>query len=323
MSEAPRPRLRLRPATPRAALRRALGEVVSERPLLVLGTFDGVHGGHRALIGHAVRLAHEIEKPWLPVAFFPPPKTLLAGQPFLSTEAEKRELLEEAGEEAGSAPAEIVIVPFDESFAATPAERFVASLAGLTPSAIVVGEDFRFGRDRRGTTAQLALATARLEVLPLVSLGGEVVKSSAIREALEAGEVERAAELLGAPYRVTGPVVEGHRRGRTIGVPTANVALDPRKALPTGVFAVLVDLPDGARRGGMANLGARPSFDDPSASLEVHVFDFSGDLYGAEITVHVIARLRGQQRFPDLGALQRQLELDAAAARERLAQAPA
>ncbi len=302
-----------------APLRRSLAASESEHPVVVLGTFDGVHTGHRALIHHAVAVARELDRPWLPLAFFPPPKTLLAGQPFLSTETEKLVLLNEAGQAAGLPPAEVVIVPFDDAFAATPALVFVRALARCEPSAIVVGEDFRFGRRRDGTVRDLAAATERLAVLPLVAIGDEVVKSSAIRAALEAGEVERAAAMLGAPYRVIGTVREGDRRGRTIGVPTANVALDPRKALTTGVFVVRVDLPDGSRQGGMANLGSRPSFDDPRAGLEVHVFDWEGDLYGAQIAVHVIARLRGQRRFADLEALRQQLAADAAMARARLA----
>ena len=291
--------------------------------MVALGTFDGVHLGHRALIARTVAIAKERNLDWLPVAFFPPPKTLLAGQPFLSSEAEKHQLLSEAGAAAGLAPAEVVIVPFDARFAATPAQRFVELLAELRCVTLVVGEDFRFGRHRQGVPRDLQSAGAELEVLPLVKLGDEVVKSSSIREALDAGEVERAAELLGAPYRVIGQVVSGHRRGRTIGVPTANLALDPRKALTTGVFAVTAELPDGSRRGGMANLGPRPSFDDPTMSLEVHLFDWSGDLYGAELSVNVHSRLRGQRRFQDLAALREQLRADAAAARARLGLPPA
>ena len=305
-----------------APLRRSVAAITSTAPVVALGTFDGVHEGHRALIAHAVAVATREGRPWLPVAFFPPPKTLFGGHPFLSSEAEKHALLVEAGLVAGAAPSEVVIVPFDADFASTPAEAFVGALAACAPSTLVVGEDFRFGRGRAGTASDLA-AAGRLDVLPLVSVGDEVVKSSAIRDALDAGDVERAGELLGAPYRVSGTVVGGDRRGRTIGVPTANLAVDPRKSLPVGVFAVHVDLPDGTRRGGMANLGPRPSFAGPAASLEAHVFDWDGDLYGAAITVHVIARLRAQVRFADLPALRAQLAADAVAARAHLARTPA
>ena len=307
----------------RAPLRRDLTDVTSARPVVALGTFDGVHLGHRALLRRAAEIARELQRPWLPLAFFPPPKTLLTGHPFLSSEAEKHVLLHEAGVASGLAPSEIAILPFDARFAATPAQGFVAALAGLQPSAVVVGEDFRFGSRRTGSARDLVHSGARLEVLPLVAVGHEVVKSSAIRDALALGDVDRATALLGAPYRVIGDVVEGDRRGRTIGVPTANVALDPRKALTTGVFVVEADLPDGSRRGGMANLGPRPSFDDPATSLEVHVFDWSGDLYGRALSVHVLAHLRDQQRFSGLEALLAQLRRDEAAARAWLARAAA
>ncbi len=305
-----------------APLRRSVAAITSTAPVVALGTFDGVHEGHRALIARAVAVATATGRPWLPVAFFPPPKTLFGGHPFLSSESEKHVLLVEAGLASGAAPSEVVIVPFDADFASTPAAAFVDALAARAPTALVVGEDFRFGRGRAGGVHDLE-AAGRLDVLPLVAIGDEVVKSSAIRDALDAGDVERAGELLGAPYRVSGTVVAGDRRGRTIGVPTANLAVDPRKALPVGVFAVQVDLPDGSRRGGMANLGPRPSFAGPAASLEAHVFDWDGDLYGADITVHVVARLRGQVRFADLPALRAQLAADAVAARARLALAPA
>jgi len=300
------------------ALHRALASVTSVQPVLVLGTFDGVHSGHRALLEHAIRVARERGRPWVPVAFFPPPKTLLAGHPFLSSAEEKYELLVEVGAARGTSPEAVVIVPFDADFAATPAEHFLAALAALRPSAIVVGEDFRFGRGRGGDVERLASVCDELEVLPLVAIGADIVKSSAIRDALERSDVERAAALLGAPYRVVGTVIYGDQRGRTIGVPTANLELDPRKALPHGVFAVEVDLPNGERRGGMANLGPRPSFTGPAARLEVHLFDWSGDLYGARLRVHVIARIRGQQRFSGLDELRAQLAFDAAAARARL-----
>ena len=296
-----------------------LAAVASASAVLVLGTFDGVHSGHRALIAHAVGVARALQRPWLPVAFFPPPKTVLGGYAFLSSAREKHELLAEAGAAAGLAPAEIVIIGFDADVAATPAESFAEQLAALRPSAIVIGEDFRFGRARRGDIAMLRACCERLEVVPLVAIGDEVVKSSAIRDALEGGDVERAAALLGAPYRIVGEVVEGDRRGRTIGVPTANLELDPRKSLPHGVFAVSAQLPDGSRYGAMANLGPRPSFPGPSARVEAHLFDFDGDLYGATLRIELLARLRGQRRFDGLDDLRRQLAEDAAAARARLA----
>lgn len=301
----------------------ALDAVTSERPVVVLGTFDGVHTGHRALLAHAVSVARRSGRPWLPVAFFPPPKTVLAGHPFLSSAEEKHELLVEVGAALGAAPAEVVIVPFTAEVAATPAERFCEALAACAPSTLVVGEDFRFGQGRRGDVALLREAVGPVEVLPLVAIGDEVVKSSAIRDALDEGDVARAGALLGAPYRVIGEVVRGDQRGRQIGVPTVNLDLDPRKALPTGVFAAWVDVPGGGRWPSMANLGPRPSFDGPAARLEAHLLGYTGDLYGAHVRVHLVARLRTQQRFASLGELRAQLALDASAARAALGVAAA
>jgi riboflavin kinase / FMN adenylyltransferase len=307
-----------------------LHEVRTRGAVVALGNFDGVHVGHRALLARAADLARREGAPWVVVSFFPPAKVLFGGAAFLASRDEKAVLLRELGAD------EIVIVPFDHEFAATPAESFVAALAALEPAALVVGEDFRFGRVRGGTTEDLGRAAPRVEVLRLVSLGGEVVKSSTVRAALEADDVAGANRLLGASYLVVGEVTEGARRGRTIGVPTANVMAAPGKALPSGVFAVTVDVPagvadaggapapHGARRyGGMANVGARPSFEGPPPSLEAHLFDFAGDLYGRTVAVRLIARLRGQQRFDGLEALRAQLARDADAARSALAEAGA
>jgi riboflavin kinase / FMN adenylyltransferase len=328
------------------ALRERLADVVTRGAVIALGNFDGVHAGHRALLAHAGDLARREGAPWLVVSFFPPAKVLFGGSSYLASREEKRLLLAELG------PAEIVVIPFSRECAATPAEDFVAALTALAPTAIVVGEDFRFGRGRAGATEDLGRAAPRVEVLRLVSIGGEVVKSSAIREALEEGDLARANAMLGAPYLVVGEVVAGDRRGRSIGVPTANLAAAPGKALPHGVFAVTVDVPaaalagadarrsaapggvaldrdhdggggnGGRRYGGMANVGPRPSFESEAPSLEAHLFGFAGDLYGHEVRVRLHARLRGQERFAGLDALKAQLARDAEAARVVLAQLP-
>jgi riboflavin kinase/FMN adenylyltransferase len=296
-------------------LRRAVAAVAARRAVLALGNFDGVHLGHRALLGLASARAEALGAPLVVVSFFPPAKVLFGDARFLASEAEKHALLGEAGAD------EVAIVPFTNAFAATPPEAFVADLAGLAPQLIVVGEDFRFGRGRAGGLDLLRRATDHLEVVPLELVGDEVVKSSAVRAALADGDVARATHLLGAPYRVHGPVVEGDRRGRTIGFPTLNVATDARKALPIGVFAVRVDTPLG-RFDGMANVGPRPTFPDGAPALEAHLFDVDVDLYGRSVTVHLIARLRAPQRFAGIDALRAQLALDAAAARSALAAAP-
>ena len=302
------------PTTPTETvpLRRALSELRSRRAVLALGNFDGVHLGHRALLDLALARGRALSAPLAVVSFFPPAKVLFGDARFLTSETEKHALLAEAGAN------EVAIVPFTRAFASTPPEAFVAALAALAPRMIVVGEDFRFGRGRSGGLDLLRGAAEHLEVVPLELVGDEVVKSSAVRTALASGDVARAAHLLGAPYRVHGPVVEGDRRGRTIGFPTLNVATDPRKALPIGVFAVRVDTPHG-RFDGMANVGPRPTFPDGAPALEAHLFDVDLDLYGSAVTVHLLVRLRAPQRFEGIDALRAQLERDAAAARGALA----
>jgi riboflavin kinase / FMN adenylyltransferase len=289
-----------------------IDEIRSRGAVIAIGNFDGVHAGHRALLGHAADLARHADAPWAVVSFFPPAKVLFGGAAYLSSREEKDLLLRELG------PDEVVIVPFDHAFAATPAEDFVAALAALTPEALVVGDDFRFGRGRAGSSEDLGRAAPRVEVLRLVAIGGEVVKSSTIRGALEAGDLERANRLLGAPYLVSGRVVEGDRRGRTIGVPTANLTTPAGKALPQGVFAVSVDVPGRGRFGAMANVGPRPTFGGPAPNLEAHLFDFDGDLYGLTLSVRLHAFLRATRAFSGIDDLRAQLERDAAAAREAL-----
>lgn len=299
-----------------APLRTALADVASRGAVLALGNFDGVHLGHRSLLALARGRADALHAPLVVVSFFPPAKVLFGDARFLSSEAEKHALLAAAGAD------EVAVLPFTRAFAATPPEAFATALAALAPRMIVVGEDFRFGKDRAGGLDLLRGAAEHLEVVPLELVGDEVVKSSAVRLALAEADVARAARLLGAPYPVRGTVTVGDRRGRTIGVPTANVATDPRKALPVGVFAVWVDTPEG-RHGGMANVGPRPTFPDGAPSLEAHLFDVDLDLYGAEITVHLIEHLRAPRRFGGLDELRAQLARDAEAARSALARAAA
>jgi riboflavin kinase/FMN adenylyltransferase len=245
------------------------------------------------------------------VTFFPPAKVLFAGANYLNSREEKLRLLEAVS------PDLVVMIPFDRAFATTDADLFVAQLAAMRPTAFVVGADFRFGQGRRGGVADLA-AVAPIEDVEEVTVDGERVASTLVRELLAAGDVEGANRLLGAPYPATGRVARGDQRGRTIGYPTANLALDPAKALPLGVFAVTVETDAGAF-GGMANVGPRPSFPDDPPSLEVNLFDFVGDLYDQTITVRFHRRLRGQRRFASLDELKAQLAADERAARAALA----
>jgi riboflavin kinase/FMN adenylyltransferase len=276
-----------------------------------IGAFDGVHLGHQALLSRLRELAKGGD-PAVVITFDPPPKTVFLGSKYLSSLEEKLHYL------AGFAPQAVVAIPFDKGYAATPKEVFLAQLRALKPHTIIVGEDFRFGKDRAGGLDDLSHATPKLEVFGLERLGGVPVKSSLIRALLDDGDVSEARRFLGHPYIASGRVSEGDKRGRTVGFPTANLSLPALKALPLGVYAVRAETPRG-RFGGMANVGPRPSFPDDPPTLEAHLFDFQGDLYGQRITVSFEHPLRGQRRFNGLDELKAQLTLDMERARALLA----
>lgn len=282
-----------------------------EGPIISIGNFDGVHLGHRELLGRMRDLAAEMSRPSLVVTFFPPAKVVFGDATYLSSAEEKAELLSEF------TPTAIVTIPFSRAYATTDKERFVSQLERLAPDTIVVGEDFRFGHNRAGSLADLRGVARSVEAFGMVTVESEVVKSSSIRRYLESGDIARANRLLGRPYVASGQVVSGAKRGRTIGFPTANVATGERKALPLGVYAVTVDTADG-RFGGMANVGPRPSFPEEPPSLEVHLFDFDQDLYGQTVTTRFHSHLRSQQTFAGLAELKAQLAADEAAARASL-----
>ena len=206
---------------------------------------------------------------------------------------------------------EVIAVPFTREFSLRPPEAFLEDVRALQPVGIVVGDDFRFGHDRAGGLHDLRGVTGHLLALPMHMLGGEAVKTSRIRGLLEASNVASARALLGRPYTARGVVIHGDARGRTIGFPTANIATSDGKLLPPGVFAVRLLTPDGLFHDGMANVGKRPTIGgDLRESLEVHLFDFSGDLYGLEVRVDFLAHLRGEVKFSGLDALKAQLGQD-------------
>ncbi len=281
--------------------------------VVAIGTFDGVHAGHRVLLERMRSWSEEERRDASVVTFFPPPKAWFQGSSFLASPDEKLALLRDFG------PAEVALVPFDGTFARTPKEAFLADLAARAPRGIVVGEDFRFGRDRAGGLDDLQHVPERLEVVRLLEDADGKISSRRIRAALASGDLETANRLLGAPYLAVGPVERGDQRGRTIGFPTANVRTRAGKELPLGVFAVSVATP-GGRFGGMANVGPRPTFGDVAPALEVHLFDFGGDLYGATIEVRFLARLRGQIRFDGPERLAEQLHRDRQSALAALAE---
>ncbi len=289
---------------------------------VTVGVFDGLHAGHRAVLGLLARRAEELGGLETAVVTFDPhPLAVVAPEhaPLLLTDIPHRlELLAEAGLDVAA------VVPFgQETRLLTPAAFASVVLAGaLRARLVAVGEDFRFGHHRLGNVASLSeLGDAHgfaAEILPLV--GGQApISSTRVRAMVAAGKVEAAAAALGRPHEVRGTVVAGDGRGRTLGFPTANLALPPGLAVPAdGVYAVRAGLPGAELRPGVANVGTRPTFGGEERKVEVHLLEGSGDLYGATLRVAFVARLRDERRFDGPGDLAAQIEADAAAARERL-----
>ena len=271
--------------------------------VICIGNFDGVHLGHQLLLRRMQHVATKLGVASVVITFFPPAKVVFRGKPYLSSAEEKLYLLSAFNPDA------VVMTAFSLKYAQTPKEHFLRELARLSPKHLIVGDDFRFGHARSGGLDDLQHVTERLEVFSLERLEERPIKSSHIRELLQAGKVEEARKFLGYSYHAFGVVVAGAKRGRTTGFPTANLSLPPEKALPLGVFAVRVETQAG-RYDGMANVGPRPSYPDAPPSLEVHLFNFDGDLYAQPLRVSFEHFLRTQKRFGSLEALTAQLSED-------------
>jgi riboflavin kinase/FMN adenylyltransferase len=290
--------------------------------IVALGNFDGFHKGHQAVVGRAVARARAEGRPALVATFDPHPMRFFRpDSPWfrLTTMDQRARLFAAAGVDA------MYVFRFDAEFAAATPEAFVTDwLAGrLGAAGVVTGEDFTFGRNRGGDVRLLAqLGSANgftAEAVAPVTEDGLPVSSSRIREALRAGDCETAARLLTRPFTIEGLVEHGDKRGRTIGYPTANLALDRYLRPRFGVYAVRGRLEDGRILDGAANLGIRPTFEPPKELLEPYFFDFSGDLYGQTIAVELISFLRPEAKFERVEALVAQMDLDCAEARRRLA----
>jgi riboflavin kinase/FMN adenylyltransferase len=290
--------------------------------VFVVGNFDGVHRGHRALIATARQIAEARGAPLGILTFAPHPATVLRpGQPlFLLTPPEDRSRLL-----AGTGADFMVTLAFDAALMAMSAEDFAERLLArrLGASAIVVGADFRYGKGRAGDCTRLAADGARLgfTVHPVEkrALGAAVISSSAVRAALAAGDVALAANLLGYWWFVRAEIVHGDKRGRDLGYPTANMLLDPGLALAHGIYAVRANL-GGERIDGVASFGRRPTFDNGAPKLETFLFDFSGDLYGKRMAVEFVGRIRGEERFTSIEALIERMAVDCRESRAVLAQ---
>ena len=305
---------------------REVGDAVRAdgRSVVTTGTFDGVHRGHQAIVRYLVDRASRSGGVPTVVTFDPHPREVLLGHaiPLLTTLDERADALEALGVER------FVVVPFSRDLSLLEPEDYVADvLVGrVGMREIVIGYDHRFGRKARGDRALLERLGRDLgfsvDVIPEQIDGDVTVSSTEVRRLLADGDARRAATLLGRPYRLSGTVVRGDQRGRTIGYPTANVRPgDVRKLIPAaGVYAVRAQTDDGVELAGMMNVGRRPTFEaDGATTVEVHLFDWSGDLYGRPLAVDVVARLRDERRFDGPDALVAQLGADADAARAALA----
>lgn len=294
---------------------------------VAMGNFDGVHRGHRAVID-AARQARP-EAPLGVVTFEPHPRDYFAaaaGKPaasFRLMNAPAR-----AHRLARLGVRQLYELPFGPVLAGLDPEAFARDVLrdGLGVVHVAVGEDFRFGRARAGDAETLARLGAQMgfgvTVVPLTGLpGDEPASSTAIRAALAEGRPRDAEAMLGHWHRIEGPVLHGEKRGRELGYPTANMAVDGLLLPRLGVYAVLADVLSGPHRGsyrGVASLGVRPMFGENTPNLETHLFEFSGDLYGAEMSVALVDYLRPEARFDSLDALIAQMDADSAAARQAL-----
>jgi riboflavin kinase/FMN adenylyltransferase len=287
---------------------------IGGRPAAVtFGAFDGLHLGHQDLIHRVVECSRRNGGAAVALTFAEHPLKLLApayAPPLLLSQTQKIEVLAALGVDV------TVVVEFDRAFADQSPETFVEDvlLGALRARAIFLGFNNRFGKGGAGD-ATLVQQIGRergveVEVVPPRLLGESVVSSTQIRGVLREGQVRRAATLLGRPYRIEGEVVAGLGRGRVLGFPTANLAVPPDRLLPgSGVYAVHVHHA-GRIWAGMMNIGHRPTFEPGRLSVEVHMIDFEGDLYGERLDVDFVERLRTEQRFASIDALRSQLELD-------------
>jgi riboflavin kinase/FMN adenylyltransferase len=295
--------------------------LVVGRQALTVGTYDGLHLGHQALLARLHEQAQRLGLPTLMVTFEPMPREFLAPEnppARLTSLRERWRVLERL-------PLDLLcVLRFGTATRSLTADQFAVLLAErLKPALIVVGHDFRFGRGGEGTAQRLQAAGQRLgfevDIVEPVTLAGERLSSSAIREALAAGDLKRAERLLGRPYTMIGRVVRGEQLGRKLGFPTANLRFPHRRLPVAGIFAVRVRIHgSGAELSGVASIGTRPTVGGTEPWLEVHVFDFVGDLYGREIAVECVQFLRAELKFESLDAMVAQIHEDAAQARQLL-----
>lgn len=296
---------------------------ISEPVCLAIGVFDGLHRGHQEVIGRAVAAAARVGGKVVVVTFDPHPRTVLSGGDaprLLVSTRHKLLLLERLG------VGHVLLIHFDKDFSTLSAEGFVRQLAGACRDLcqVTVGSDWNFGHRRAGDLELLknlgdSLGFEVLGVSPVCE-SGEIISSTAIRQAVEEGDFDKAGKLLGRDYTVLGTVVKGDQKGRTIGYPTANLSVHNEQLPPSGVYAVKISLDsgNGAQYVGLANLGYRPTVEKVKTRrlLEVFLLDFDQQIYGEDLEVTFVEFLREERKFENLEALKSQIRIDEAAVRQ-------
>ncbi|MDZ7584376.1 MAG: bifunctional riboflavin kinase/FAD synthetase [Thiobacillus sp.] len=292
---------------------------------VTIGNFDGLHLGHQAMLARLQDVARARGLPSCVLSFEPHPREFFTPEQAparLSSLREKAECLQRMGIDR------LHVFRFDRAFSALTAEAFIEQVLGTTLEAryVLVGDDFRYGAKRAGDFALLKQAGQSLgfdaEFLPTVEVAGERASSTAVRQALAAGELEHAERLLGRPYSISGRVVHGDKLGRDIGFPTANIQLRHNRPPLLGIFAVEVYGLNGEPLPGAASLGKRPTVKNPDAVpvLEVHLFDFNAEIYGRRVRVDFLHKLRDEEKYPDLDRLVAQIRRDVDNAKQFLKQ---
>lgn len=300
---------------------RQLPDQTEPRPAAVgFGNFDGVHVGHQALLGQLRAAADRMGGPVTVVTFDPHPLQVLrpqAAPPAIDTLEGRLRALQACGVDRA------LVLPFDLALAARPAEWFAREVLFQTLGArvLLTGPDTRFGRAGQGDVALLKAIGEEMgrqvAVFPGVMVRGGIVSSSRVRAAVQRGDVADAAELLGRPFCLRGAVVEGDKRGRTLGFPTANLAASGQVQPAPGVYACVLEV-DGQLLDAVTNAGRRPTFANAGPQIEAHVLDWHGDLYGRQVHLHFVSRVRDERKFASPGALIEQIQRDVAEARRVL-----
>ncbi|PIE61438.1 MAG: riboflavin biosynthesis protein RibF [Desulfobacterales bacterium] len=298
-------------------------ETPFKNAVVTIGNFDGVHKGHQTLLSQSIEKAKELKGTSVAMTFEPHPLRALgiSSPPLITRHDQKLELIEQSGVDV------LLCIPFDKEFAAISAQDFIEKILieKLGTKAVIIGQDYSFGKNRSGTVELLRTAGIHLGFETIVvdwvndtKTGKERISSTRIREIVMKGQVEKAMRYLGRHYQIRGKVIKGRNRGASqLGFPTANIKLHDELCPKLGVYAVTVETDYGHHKG-VANIGYSPTFGDQKFTIEIHILDFKGNLYGTRIRVNMVARLRDEAKFNSIDELSQQIEADIHKAKEIL-----